>query len=465
MLSDLAADCQPHLRALWNDPFAWMREHWTFLLLVITSAAAVGWWLLGLLTTDAGRFCPGPRPAGFLGWRSILRALWPIHWISHWSSLARCGYDLSHTPSNTSHQQTCPECGQRSTAAEQIPAALGLSFSLRRPWSIPIRLSPTHRPRVFRRDVVAGLTLLACLILWKSPTYRYAMYLDAIPDRVIIIAARTLGNASPDHLEGRLFRCVTDPALSATDADLAIPALIQRLRTDGRSWNGWQSADALGHLLISPDHTITTQTFTALEKALRNPDRQARQLAAAVLRRHLEKFPAAPSPALIATTVEGLDADDLDNRSSWVANANEGVAFLIQHAKLAQPYLASKLTDNDSQGRWLAAVIIARAGLTDLLPQAAPILIEQLRDNDTWGDERVAADALRHFGPPIIPLLTAHFDSSDPQLRTWCGRIVRELREQEQGITPAPILPNRHVLVCNIQSKESPKTGQAILKR
>jgi hypothetical protein len=465
MLSDLAADCLPHLRALWHDPFAWMREHWTFLLLVITSAAAVGWWLVGLLTTDSGRFCPGPRPAGFLFWRSILRALWPINWVSHWSSLARCGYDLSRTPIDTSHQQTCPECGLRSSSAQQIPAALRLSISPKRLRSRPIRLSAAHRPRIFRRDVVAGLVLLACLILWKSPTYRYAMYLEVLPDRIIIIAARTLGNASPGHLEDRLFRCVTDPTLSAIDADLAIPALIQRLRTDDRSWNGWQSADALGHLLASPDNTIAMLASTALQETLRTPDRQARQLAAAVLRRHLDKFPDSPSPALIASTIEGLDADDMDNRSGWVANANEGVAFLIRHAQLAQPSLAGKLTDTESQGRWLAAVIVARAKLTDLLPNAAPILIEQLRDNDIWGDERVAADALRHFGPPVIPLLMAHFDSPDPQLRTWCGRIVREIREQEQGITPAPILPNQHMLVCNIQSKESPKTAQVISKR
>jgi HEAT repeat protein len=92
------------------------------------------------------------------------------------------------------------------------------------------------------------------------------------------------------------------------------------------------------------------------------------------------------------------------------------------------------------------------------MPYAAPILIEQLRDNDTIGDERIAADALRHFGPAIIPILTPHFESDDAQLRTWCGRLVREVREAENGLTPAPILPSRHMLVYQPGSNNTPAT-------
>jgi HEAT repeat protein len=314
-------------------------------------------------------------------------------------------------------------------------------------------------PRIFRRDVVAGLTLLTCLILWKSPTYRYATYLQLLPDRVIILATLTLGAVSPDTLESEFMSRISDPALSAANASNAIPALIERLRADERAWNGWAAADALGRLLVSADVAIATATDAALEAALRDSDRQTRQLAAGVLRRHIESVPnSAPSPQLLAVTVEGLDSDDLDNRSGWLANAREGVTFLHTHAPASAGFLRHKLSDSNPQGRWLAAVIIARSQLTDLMPDAAPILIEQLRDNDTLGDERIAADALRHFGPEVIPLLTPHFESDDAQLRTWCGRLVREVREAESGLTPAPILPSRHMLVYQPGSNNTPAT-------
>lgn len=449
MISDLVSEWSPHLRAIWNDPFTWMREHWTFLLLVLASLIAVGWWLMGLVTVDDGRFCPGPAPArSFLGWRNIVAKLWPINWVSYWHSLAQCGYDLSQTPTDNTQCQICPECGHRSGRSQQIPAALTLSLSKRRHWLPAIGLQSTNRPRIFRRDVVAGLVLLGCLTLWRSPTYRYASYLESAPDRFIILAAHILGPASPDHLEDLLRRRIMDPGLAAADAELAIPGLLQRLRSDSRSWNGWYASDALQHLLKSSDLTIATTATRSLETALTDPNRQARQLAAAVMRRHLSQPNAdPPSAALLAVTVEGLDGDELDERSGWVANAREGVEFLIRHAPRAKPFLQQKLGDPDAQGRWLAAVIVARANLTELMTDAAPILIEQLRDNDTSGDERVAADALRHFGPAIIPALTPHFESSDAQLRTWCGRLVRELRESQQGVTPAPILPRAEMLI------------------
>lgn len=450
MLSDLFSDWSPHLRALWNDPSVWLREHWTFVLLVLISIAALVWWLIGLLTTDDGRFCPGPRPAGFLWSRRIASLLWPINWVSHWSSLARCGYDLAHTPFDHTGHQTCPECGHHSPRSRQIPGILHIRIHPLR-WRRPVSLRAGIRPRIFRRDVVAGLTLLACLMLWKSPLYRHSAFLQHLPDRAIILLASALGNASPDRLESEFMMRVADPALSAPDANHAIPVLISRLRNDSRQWNGWQASDTLCQLLRSPDSTISLAADTALEAAMRAPDRQTRQLAAGVLRRHFTTLSAlsntSPSPRLLAVTVEGLDADDMDERSGWLANAREGVTFLHTHAHAAAPFLHHKLADSNPQGRWLAAVIIARAQLPELMPDAAPILIAQLRDNDTDGDERVAADALRHFGPAIIPLLTPHFESDDPQLRTWCGRLVRELREAEQGRTPAPILPNRHMLI------------------
>ncbi|MBU6411974.1 MAG: hypothetical protein KGS45_00750 [Planctomycetes bacterium] len=447
MIADLFSDWSPHLRALWNDPLVWIREHWTFVLLAIISIAAIGWWFLGLLTTDHGRFCPGPRPAGFLLWRRIIAALWPVNWVSHWSSLARCGYDLSHTPADHTGHQTCPECGTRSARSHQIPGTLSLAIRPTR-WRRPVSLRSSLRPRIFRRDVVAGLTLLGCLILWKSPTYRHATFVRHLPDRAIISLCSALGHASPDHLESEFMTRVSDPALSAADAPHAIPVLISRLSDDSRQWNGWQASDTLCQLLSSPDAKISIAADTALDAALQHPDRQTRQFVAGVLRRHLAKLPGStPSPRLLAVTVEGLDGDNLDERTGWLANAREGVTFLQTHAAASARFLHHKLSDSNPQGRWLAAVIIARASLTDLIPEAAPILIAQLRDNDTSGDERVAADALRHFGPAIIPLLTPHFESDDAQLRTWCGRLVRELREAEHGLVPAPILPHRYTLI------------------
>lgn len=458
MLSDLFSDWSPHLRALTSNPFIWAREHWTFLLLVILSASAILWWLSGILTTDEGRFCPGPRPRNL---RRLLSFLWPINWVSHWSSLARCGYDLSHTPPDHTGRQTCPECGSPSTRSHQIPGTLTLSIRPSR-WRRPIALHSGLRPRIFRRDVVAGLILLMCLALWKSPTYRHATYLQLLPHRVIIFAASTLGQSSPDRLESELMSRIADPTLPAADATHAIPALIARLQHDSRTWNGWSAADALGRLLNSTNSALAAATDAALETALTHPDRQTRQLAAGVLRRHIAANPhTAPSPRLLAVTAEGLDADDVDERTGWLANAREGVAFLHTHAKAAAPVLRRKLNDSNPQGRWLAAVIIARAALIDLMPYAAPILIAQLADNDTRGDERVAADALRHFGPAIIPLLTPHFESEDPQLRTWCGRLVRELREAEQGHTPAPILPNRHTIVYQPGRNPEPNAQRA----
>lgn len=176
----------------------------------------------------------------------------------------------------------------------------------------------------------------------------------------------------------------------------------------------------------------------ALEGALRSPDRQERQLAASLLR----DIPGPePSDDLLRVTVEGLEDDELplepvnggaDITDTCLFNARDGVAYLLQHAGQAEPFLAAAIAGSDPQARSLAARIAGYSGLQRLVPIAIPVLIEDL----DWSDDgcaRAKLDAaIFGFGAAAIPQLLWEQSITRGRTRDHCLIVLRNL-----GFLPA----------------------------
>jgi len=195
----------------------------------------------------------------------------------------------------------------------------------------------------------------------------------------------------------------------------------------------------------------------ALLRALDSPDRQQRQLAAAVLRR-IDGL--TPSRRLLEVTVEGLGHDGIpDNRMPYVFNAAEGADYLARHVDAAADALVRALDSDDAQQRFLAAYVIARTGRTWALARTCGLLIEHLEDNDVPNDASLACQALFGLGAPALPYLREQAESPEPQQRRLAMRLADDIRGAPAGpsrardVVYAPGARQRILHVLDIASR------------
>jgi hypothetical protein len=193
-----------------------------------------------------------------------------------------------------------------------------------------------------------------------------------------------------------------------------------KLAGDLRSDNARGNAERAEGLLC----LLWPTSRDALEAALEDCDRQARMIAAAVLRKKCGRD---ASDQLLRACIEDLrdDGDAVPWWTSW--NARTASEYLVQLPDRIEPLLSVAMRSGDWQQRFLAAAIAGHCGHTSLLPQAAPILIPQLRDNRISGDAKIAAPALFRFGPEVIPFLAPFFEDEDRQLRGSVRAIAAQL--------------------------------------
>jgi hypothetical protein len=247
------------------------------------------------------------------------------------------------------------------------------------------------------------------------------------PSGAIVHVERALGAATPGPIRDEVVLRLEAGALNAGATSTAIGSLIHDLRSDNTPGN----AGRAGYLLAG----LGRAALPALERALASEDWQERQLAAAALR-HIPWYD--PSDRMLRVTVEGLRDDDLPmeraspmlrRRGAYtgVANACDGVAYLVDHPGGTGPILRAGMEKGDPQQRLLCAVVAGRAGMTELLPVAAPILIEHLRANHIAGDAKLATPALLAFGEGVVPLLGPVLDSPDRQQRELARLVLIDL--------------------------------------
>ncbi len=228
-----------------------------------------------------------------------------------------------------------------------------------------------------------------------------------MPTPILVVVERIDAGRGVKDVRHEVDQRVAKGQVTGWSASLLASALAEDLISDEVRWNAERAEDLL--------QTLWPDSWSALETALHSGNMQARILAARILR----KLCPEPSDSLLSACVQDL-RDDSSSGVRWYLtrhNAAEASKYLVRWAPWAEPMLADALHSDDRQQRLLAAAVAGYARLTDLMDQAAPILIEHLRDNSIPNDAKVAAPALFHFGPEVLPYLREHVDSDDRQLQ------------------------------------------------
>lgn len=345
------------------------------------------------------RFCAG----GGRGWRAFVS---PCRWV--WNPV--CGYDLAGLPRGEDGRVRCPECGVESRS-----------------------LRMARRPSAFRPLGAAGIAwsvAAACMIVARD---RAGSWAGAFPTVALVALERELPGRFSKAARRELQRRMDASEVLAVEARLLSEQLTAELRADERWHNGWRAARRLAELWPHSE--------AALERGLRSHDRQARVLAAWVLR---EKRPF-PTESLLRASLEDL-ADDRDSGldfSIQSENASAAARYLVLHPDPARPYVEQAMRWGDWQQRLLGAAIAAQSGMRDLAGLAAPILIEHLGDNDIENDAHLAARLLLSLGEPIADVLESHRDDPDIQRRQLCRAILARLGRPTDPAMPELDRPPR----------------------
>ena len=318
-----------------------------------------------------------------------------------WLIRGRCWYNLTGLEPDSDGSVRCPECGC-TTRAEK-------------------RLCDGRRCRL---ELVTLVTLLLAGSAFVVPWILDGTWAGAMPTPVLVVVEKIDTVRGVKDVRHEVDQRVAKGKVTGWSASLLASALAKDLISDEVCWNAERAETLL--------QTLWPDSRSALEAALHTGDMQARILAARILR----KLCADPSDSLLSACIQDL-RDDSSSGIGWYTtrhNAAEASEYLVQWAPRAEPMLAEALHSLDPQQRLLAAAVAGYARLTDLIPVAAPILIEHLRDNSIPNDAKVAAPALFHFGPEVLPYLREHDDSDDRQLRPIARAIVERLEYPDRPL-------------------------------
>lgn len=368
---------------------------WTAIGLLLIAAALIA---RGLLRRARGPalFCPGPRPT----WYEMLS---PRRWFFR----VGCWYNLTGLDTDADGVVRCPECGTRTQPQQRLCEG--------RRW----------RPATF-----GLLTLLPAIGAFLVPTIANGNWASAVPSPLLVSTEVLTRQWQPRPLRLEVRRRVLNASLDSFSTGLLCRFLARDLRDDDLKGNAERAEDLLGALW--PD------SQAALERCLSDSDRQARLIAASLLR---DLVSAEPSDALLRACVEDL-SDDEPLVLWWsLHNAQSAAGFLSQYPSRAAPLLRPALHSDNYQQRLLAAAVAGFASIRSLVDDAAPILIEQLRDDDISGNAKIAAPALVRFGPAVLPYLERVFDSEDSQQRGLVRAIAERVANPSESAAGKPEIP------------------------
>jgi len=249
------------------------------------------------------------------------------------------------------------------------------------------------------------------------------VWLSRLPTTPLLVVERILSAEASPMLQREVDERI-DGGLTAGQAELIIPGLIEQLGADGHDWNAHRVMDLL--------RSLGPAAIPHLQEALRSSDWQRRQLAATLLRG--PRFNV-PTDDLLRVTVEGLRDDMLPYDSTgsrphttWIDNANDGFQYLLDHADGVDRFLAEGMATGDAQQRFLCAAVAGITGKAPLMDAAVPILTRHLCDNDVANDAALAAGALFRFGPPVASSLEPLLNSEDRQQRDLAQLILLDLQ-------------------------------------
>lgn len=370
---------------------------WGALALLLTAAAIVILvWRRRRRLGDTGtrHYCPGPS--------SVWVWLDPRDWFVR----RGCWYDLTGLPADEHGVVRCPECGT------QTP---------------PHRWRDCHR-RWRIRTLVATCVVVAAAS-FATPWYRTGHWYAGVPTIFLVLDELAGRRWQTKSLRHEVYDRVMARGVGPVSAWLLSRKLVHDLRDDDIRWNADRAADMLP--------TLWPTARTALEAALDDDDRQARIIAAALLR---SACPNDPSDALLAACIDDLrnDAQQID---FWtLRNAREAAEYLCGFPRRTEALLRTALHSDDAQQRLLAAAVAGFSGLDSLVDEAAPLLVVHLGGDDIQGNAKLAVGALFRFGPRVTPYLVPSMLSRDPQASGLARAIMIRLQQTDlERRTPLPM--------------------------
>lgn len=215
-----------------------------------------------------------------------------------------------------------------------------------------------------------------------------------------------------------------EPGLAVDEPQIA--AWVRDLRDDDVAWN---AELALGHLVALPPGPVP-----ALERALASLDVQQRHLAALALRRRCAGRGAAPSPHVLAVTVEALAGGTVEQLAvrglcrNWSPIA-ECTRWLAPRAGAAREPLRRGLAGGDEQQRFLCGWLLGQSGDTESAAGICRELLPHLADNQIQGDALMAAHGIYRVGTAVLPTLRWWRPYVDAQARALIDLIVLDLEQ------------------------------------
>lgn len=225
-----------------------------------------------------------------------------------------------------------------------------------------------------------------------------------------------------------LFTQALPEAAQAPPDAATLAALLDDLRDDDVRWNAATATHRLRSLLRGSASRAATEA--ALLGALGSLDFQQRYFAALVL---WSADPPCVDPRLLRVSVDVLCGGRLVGspqhlgalRSHLAAPINRAVAFLLEHAEAAEPFLLPVVRQQrDEEARFLAAFVLARGGRTHLADSLVPALIPRLQDNRVDQDAQMAMNALVSLGDRALWWLQRDHPRDDQH--STCRTLVME---------------------------------------
>ncbi|MGE3182850.1 MAG: hypothetical protein AB7N71_14560 [Phycisphaerae bacterium] len=259
-----------------------------------------------------------------------------------------------------------------------------------------------------------GFAAIICIAI---PARSTGNLLASLPTPVLIGIEWTLGTGQPRVCRRELDARLYAGRIKGGVAEWYARVLVRDLFDDEIKGNADRAEWHLDQLW--PD------SHRALEATVVSDDRQARMIAASILRRHCFSD---PSDGLLRACIEDLRHDLRNVNFLTLYNAQDAANYLDRYPDRIESMIADALESDDLQQRIAVAAIAGKAGFFRLAERAVPILTEQLRADNVSGNATMSAPGLIRFGIMALPYLHEACNSDDPQERSLALFIRDQIR-------------------------------------
>jgi len=200
------------------------------------------------------------------------------------------------------------------------------------------------------------------------------------------------------------------PEAKADDIPTAEKTYVEMLR-DNKIWAdaAWAEGYIDSCIKAFPDEGIAL-----LKRALRDPDRQARQIAFLDLTQRLGPDKLATFEPYVDALVESLRSDRM-NWHNWLANAEFGAAVLFRIKPFPREKLAASFKGEDAQGDLVTVAILSARAPDAVTDAMIAYCADQMKSDGAEMNGEVAFHVLKSLGPRAHPALRRALAGNDSQ--------------------------------------------------